>query len=308
MWFQRARTALARLALSLAIVFLTSAARAQSVDLVAAGSLNLALSQVADAFLAKTGIKVTQTYGPSGTLRQQIEGGLRPDVFASADTASPRALAREGLAGPVQVFARNQIVAVVRSGFGQTAGQSNLLDVLLDPATRIGTSTPVADPLGDYTQRVFQKADAIVPGAEATLEAKAAQLVGGNPSTPGPDRSQQPRLLPQHAADCRHFHFVCNERGSGTHPRSHAADHLSAPGAVGRSAIRADGIQQCIVRWPAIRRLRLVSARAADPGHLWILARMPLVGSELFPRRVLEPCRRCLWRVTSAAAPETRSS
>lgn len=184
MWFQRARTALARLALSLAIVFLTSAARAQSVDLVAAGSLNLALSQVADAFLAKTGIKVTQTYGPSGTLRQQIEGGLRPDVFASADTASPRALAREGLAGPVQVFARNQIVAVVRSGFGQTAGQSNLLDVLLDPATRIGTSTPVADPLGDYTQRVFQKADAIVPGAEATLEAKAAQLVGGNPSAP----------------------------------------------------------------------------------------------------------------------------
>jgi len=184
MWFQRARTALARLALSLAIVFLTSAARAQSVDLVTAGSLNLALSQVADAFLAKTGIKVTQTYGPSGTLRQQIEGGLRPDVFASADTASPRALAREGLAGPVQVFARNQIVAVVRSGFGQTAGQSNLLDVLLDPATRIGTSTPVADPLGDYTQRVFQKADAIVPGAEATLEAKAAQLVGGNPSAP----------------------------------------------------------------------------------------------------------------------------
>ncbi len=184
MWFQRARTALARLAFSLAIVSLTSAARAQSVDLVAAGSLNLALSQVADAFLAKTGIKVTQTYGPSGTLRQQIEGGLRPDVFASADTASPRALAREGLAGPVQVFARNQIVAVVRSGFGQTVGQSNLLDVLLDPATRIGTSTPVADPLGDYTQRVFQKAHAIVPGAEATLEAKAAQLVGGNPSAP----------------------------------------------------------------------------------------------------------------------------
>lgn len=184
MWFQRVRAALARLAFSLAIVSLTSAARAQSVDVVAAGSLNLALSQVADAFLAKTGIKVTQTYGPSGTLRQQIEGGLRPDVFASADTASPRALAREGLAGPVQVFARNQIVAVVRSGFGQTVGQSNLLDVLLDPATRIGTSTPVADPLGDYTQRVFQKADAIVPGAEATLEAKAAQLVGGNPSAP----------------------------------------------------------------------------------------------------------------------------
>ncbi len=183
MWPQRTRAALARIALSLAIVAVAGAARAQSVDLVAAGSLNLALSQVADAFTAKTGVKVTQTYMPSGTLRQQIEGGLRPDVFASADTANPQTLEQEGLAGPVWVFARNQVVAVVRSGFGQTVGQSNLLGVLLDASTRIGASTPVADPLGDYTQEIFQKADAIVPGATATLEGKADELVA-NPSAP----------------------------------------------------------------------------------------------------------------------------
>jgi molybdate transport system substrate-binding protein len=175
---------LARLALSLVFVTVACAARAQSVTLVAAGSLNSALSEVAQTFTATTGITVTQTYLPSGTLRQEIEAGLRPDVFASADTANPQALEQEGLAGPVQTFVSNQIVAVFRSGFGQNVSPANLISVLLSPSTtRIGTSTPVADPLGDYTQQIFEKADAIVPGAAATLEAKRDELVA-NPSAP----------------------------------------------------------------------------------------------------------------------------
>ena len=183
MGFQRTRAALARLVLPLAAIAFAAAAHAQSVTLVAAGSLNLALSQVANTFTAETGVTVAQTYMPSGTLRQEIEGGLRADVFASADTASPQALAQKGLAGPVRVFARNQIVAVFRSGFAKAVSPSSLLGVLLDPSTRIGTSTPVADPLGDYTQQIFAKADAVVSGATATLQAKAQELVA-NPSAP----------------------------------------------------------------------------------------------------------------------------
>lgn len=180
---QCTRAVLTRLALSLATVAVPAAAHAQSVDLAAAGSLSLVLSQVADAFTAATGVKVTQTYGPSGTLRDEIDAGLRPDVFASADTASPQALEQEGLTGPVKVFANNQVVAVVRAGFGQTVSPSNLLSVLLDSATKIGTSTPVADPLGDYTQDIFEKADIVSPGAAATLEAKRNELVA-NPNAP----------------------------------------------------------------------------------------------------------------------------
>ena len=177
MSIRRTRIALVPTVLLLFMVVFAVAARAQSVTLVAAGSLNLALSQVADAFTAATGIKVAQTYSPSGTLRQQIESGLRPDVFASADTNSPQTRQQEGLAGPVQVFASNQNVVVVRSGFGQAVNPSNLLSVLLDSSTRIGTSTPVADPGGDYAQEIFQKADAVQAGATATLQAKAQELV-----------------------------------------------------------------------------------------------------------------------------------
>lgn len=183
MWPKRTGTTPAQLVISLALIAFAVPARAQSLNLVAAGSLSLALSQVAQAFNATTGVTVTQTFAPSGTLRQEIEAGLRPDVFASADTASPQALEQEGLTGTVRVFAANQIVAVFRSNFGQTVSPANLLSVLLNPSTKIGTSTPVADPLGDYTQQIFQKADAIQPGAAATLEAKRNELVA-NPSAP----------------------------------------------------------------------------------------------------------------------------
>jgi molybdate transport system substrate-binding protein len=50
---------------------------------------------------------------------------------------------------------------------------------MLDPAIRLGTSTPKADPSGDYAFEVFRKAEAIKPGAQAALEKKALQLMGG---------------------------------------------------------------------------------------------------------------------------------
>ncbi|MET0924550.1 MAG: substrate-binding domain-containing protein, partial [Xanthobacteraceae bacterium] len=45
------------------------------------------------------------------------------------------------------------------------------------------TSTPRADPAGDYAWEVFRKADRLKPGAFAALEKKALQLAGG-PNAP----------------------------------------------------------------------------------------------------------------------------
>ncbi len=44
---------------------------------------------------------------------------------------------------------------------------------------KLGTSTPRADPSGDYAWEVFRKADALRPGAFSKLEQKALQLTGG---------------------------------------------------------------------------------------------------------------------------------
>ncbi len=56
---------------------------------------------------------------------------------------------------------------------------------MLDPALRLGTSTPGADPSGDYARAVFARAEAVRPGARAALEGRALTLTGG-PSSPAP--------------------------------------------------------------------------------------------------------------------------
>jgi len=176
----RARRLAASAACALALGA-SPAAHAGPLTLWAAGSLNVALSQVTSDFTAATGTPVTTKFLSSGTLRQQIEAGGRPDVFASADIGNPLALLQEGLAGPVVNFASNRIVAVVRANAGVTS--ANLLSDILTPSVRLGTSTPIYDPQGDYEEQVFAKADALVPGAKATLDAKALRLVGG-PTSP----------------------------------------------------------------------------------------------------------------------------
>ncbi|MEH2467909.1 substrate-binding domain-containing protein [Nostoc sp.] len=88
----------------------------------------------------------------------------------------------EGLGEPVVNFTSNRMTAVVRSGLGITS--DNLLDFLLKPEIKLGTSTPVADPSGTYAWQIFDKANQITPGSSQILKDKALQLVGGNPNAP----------------------------------------------------------------------------------------------------------------------------
>jgi molybdate transport system substrate-binding protein len=151
----------------------------------AAGSLTGALTAVIKAYQEKTGVQVQAEFGPAGLLRERIEGGERPDIFASANMAHPQALADKGEATIPIVMARNRICARALPGFGLTT--ANLFDRMLDPKTvGIGTSTPKADPGGDYAWMVFARADQARPGAGKTLEAKARQLVGGKHNPPVP--------------------------------------------------------------------------------------------------------------------------
>ena len=150
-----------------------------AVRVLAAGSLRVAITEIAAAFQKATGVRVEAGFGPSGTLRNRIANGEQTDVFASADIGNPQALSRAAKSGPVVLFARNRLCALVRPGLAVTP--DNFLAVLLDPKIKLGTSTPKADPLGDYTWAMFAKADALKPGSGAVLEGKAQKLIGGPP-------------------------------------------------------------------------------------------------------------------------------
>ena len=96
----------------------------------------------------------------------------------------PQALHDAGKSGPVVLFARNKLCALATPSLKVTS--ANLLDRMLDAEVRLGTSTPKADPSGDYAFEVFRKADSVKPGARAALEKKAKQLTGAADSAQPP--------------------------------------------------------------------------------------------------------------------------
>jgi molybdate transport system substrate-binding protein len=151
-----------------------------------AGSLGNALKEVSSDFTQIYGIPVTQVSGPSGSIRERIEKelneGASADVFASADIGNPQQLYDKGLSEPVVNFIDNRLVAIVKPGLSVTS--DNLLDYLLNPSVKLGTSTPIKDPSGDYAQEIFRKADNIKAGNYDILNNKGLQLVGGNPNAP----------------------------------------------------------------------------------------------------------------------------
>ena len=127
--------------------------------------------------------QVRFVFGASGLMKERLAEGERADVFASANMEHPQALHEAGLASPVRRFATNAMCVLVRPGVDATA--DNLIACMLDPALKLGTSTPRADPSGDYAWEMFRRIEqAGHEGAFAALSVKALQLTGG-PRSPG---------------------------------------------------------------------------------------------------------------------------
>ena len=163
-----------------------SAAEAQPVSVFAAGSLRGVVGDLGQQAQADLGLQVKGDFGGSGAMRERIEKGEKPDLLMSADLASPRKLQDQGrTVVPVIAFARNRECIVSRHAAGVTP--ANLVDKLLDKSVRVKTSTPIADPSGDYAWAIFDKIDAQRPGAGKTLKDKAQALMDATapPSAPG---------------------------------------------------------------------------------------------------------------------------
>ena len=162
-----------------------ASAHADQLRVLAAGSLHEVVGDIADRYKKATGIGVAADFGPSGVLRERIEKGEKADLFASADMGHPLKLLGDGRASHVAMFTRNALCAFATPKVGLT--QTNFIDRLLDPTIKLGTSTPKTDPAGDYTWLMFHRAEALHPGAYATLNAKAQKIVGGpNPVSGDP--------------------------------------------------------------------------------------------------------------------------
>ena len=159
------------------LISMISVAGAKGLRVLAAGSLREVIGEIGGRYKEATGTAVTAEFGPSGLLRERIEKGEHVDLFASADMGHPLRLLQEGRATRVAMFTRNTLCGIAVPQVDLTT--ANFLDRALDPGIKLGTSTPKADPAGDYTWTMFRRADVLRPGSYEILSGKAQQIVGG---------------------------------------------------------------------------------------------------------------------------------
>jgi molybdate transport system substrate-binding protein len=158
-------------------------ARADDLVLYCAGSLREVMTQIAASFGQANGVTVSTQFGPSGRMRERIEKGEHVDVFTSADVGHARKLVTDGRASVMAVFTRNTVCLLSPKAFAATT--ENALDKMLAQGVKIGVSPPKVDPLGDYTERLFDVAETLRAGSAAALRARAVVL-DNPPGSPPP--------------------------------------------------------------------------------------------------------------------------
>jgi molybdate transport system substrate-binding protein len=147
---QAARRALVSVAPLLACLYLAGCGSASKpqLDVSAAASLRRAFTSYGGALGA---MRVRFSFAGSDALAAQIEQGIRPDVFASANTQLPDALFARGLVARPVVFAANRLVLAVPA--------SSLIASLADVERRgvtLAIGTPTV-PVGAYTAAVLAR-------------------------------------------------------------------------------------------------------------------------------------------------------
>jgi molybdate transport system substrate-binding protein len=124
--------------------------RAEGEEIVVAAAANLtdAFGEVGRRFTAKTGVRVTFSFGATADLAKQIEGGAPFDVFASADAARVDELVAKGLlAGETRaVYARGRLVLWLPPG--GRARVERIEDLAGASVTRVAVAKPDAAPYG----------------------------------------------------------------------------------------------------------------------------------------------------------------
>jgi molybdate transport system substrate-binding protein len=95
------------------------------------------------------GADVKPSFAGSDELAAQIRRGVKPDVYAAANTKLPEALHRQGLLSTPREFATNELVLAVPEGSGIRS-----VDELAKPGVRIAIGS-ASVPVGSYTREVL---------------------------------------------------------------------------------------------------------------------------------------------------------
>jgi molybdate transport system substrate-binding protein len=127
-------------------------AQASPLVVSAASSLKVPLERYAEQLHRSAGVSVRYSFAGSDLLAAQIEAGLRPDVFASANLKLPRRLHARGLVEAPVVFGGNRLVLAVAQG----SNDVKALGDLVRRGVTLAVGSPTV-PVGEYTRTVISR-------------------------------------------------------------------------------------------------------------------------------------------------------
>jgi len=160
----------------------------------AASSMTEALTKCAPGF---EGAKVRLSFAGSDELAAQIRQGVKPDVYAAANTALPEQLNAEGLLSAPTEFATNELVVAVPRG-SDIVGTADLGS----PGMKLAIGSESV-PIGSYTRELLDR----LPG-------DAGQRILSNVKSNEPDVKGIVGKLAQGAVDAG-FVYVTDVKAAG---------------------------------------------------------------------------------------------
>jgi len=164
-----------RLTLAFALFLLASitaspsSARAETVTIAAANSLRDALRGLLPQFEAQhPNLEVRVIYGPSQTLRKQIEEGAPVDLYLPSLLDEIELLEQKGLVinGTKRIYGKTSLVLITQTGFPSAI--TSLADLQTNPSQRMAVGNPKTSAVGKVAAQ-FLKSSGIEPKIKSHL-------------------------------------------------------------------------------------------------------------------------------------------
>ena len=153
-------------------------ANAATLRIMAADALPKPVTEIGNIFKKEhPGVKIDYDFLGAGVLKGDIEEGAPCDIFLSANGKFQRQLENKGFLKSYRVFAYDYLAAATPYNNPARITSSNLIQKLMDPNVTLTTSSPHADPAGDYTWKVFRIINKHIPGAFKKITGHANHLL-----------------------------------------------------------------------------------------------------------------------------------
>jgi molybdate transport system substrate-binding protein len=129
----------------------------RTINIAASHSLKPAFHEILLMFEKEYGVTVQVVYGPSQTLRRQIEQGAPFDVFLPESMEEVEKLEKKGLTlnGGPRIYGKSSLVLVMSAA--SRAMAISFHDALPNRGTRIALADPKTSALGQITARALSK-------------------------------------------------------------------------------------------------------------------------------------------------------